>query len=81
MHWNDVPNQAHSLDGAERGCLRFGHQWRAASDADRWSRLNMNTLKAALADWQNLMVRKCSWARSHSALLQGSTRLGEHGNI
>lgn len=39
----------------------------------------MNTLKAALADWQNLMVRKCSWARSHSALQQGSTWLGEHG--
>ena len=35
MHGNDLPNQAHSLDGAERGWLHFMHQWRAASDAQR----------------------------------------------
>jgi len=38
MHWNDLPNHAHSLDGADRGCLRFGHQWRTASDADHWAK-------------------------------------------
>jgi len=31
----NLPNKAHSLDGAERGCLRFGHQRRAAGDARR----------------------------------------------
>lgn len=30
------PNQAHSLDGAERGCLHVRHHRRAASDARRF---------------------------------------------
>jgi hypothetical protein len=34
---NRLPNQAHSLDGAERGCLHFVHHRRAASDASRWA--------------------------------------------
>jgi hypothetical protein len=35
MRRNNVPNQAHSLDGAVRGCLKLGHGRRAASDARR----------------------------------------------
>lgn len=37
MHANNVPNQTHSLDGAELGCLHFMHQWHAASNARRYA--------------------------------------------
>jgi len=39
---NGLPNQAHSLDGAERGCLHFGSHRPAASDARRWAALQHN---------------------------------------
>ena len=38
---NYEPNQAHSLDGAERVCLHFEHHRRAASDARRWATSRM----------------------------------------
>ncbi len=37
MNIETQPNQTHSLDGAERTCLHFGHEWRAASDARRYA--------------------------------------------